>query len=289
MIDIEPYTVAVTSCGRFDLLRRTLCTLLPKLEGSVARIIVIEDSGNYDVIDTLRPFVQRLSNSCYMPSANFLGEGIDVIVNDRPLGQIRSIDRLYSHINTEWLFHCEDDWEFYGREFIRKSFVLMKEFNNISTVSIRGGDILQRMGYLLPQEFEFSSVRYRTIDPSNSRNWLRGLTFNPGLRRMRDYRIVGSYADIGVTSSESRVSDIYLALGYTFVYLCEPAAKHIGVGGRHVIDPTKFRKKFFPKLKYSIRKRVEHICRKMDHASDPCIRAIRRYQHSEAVVTKVTN
>ncbi len=30
---IEPYTMAITSCGRFDLLERTLTTLLPRLEG----------------------------------------------------------------------------------------------------------------------------------------------------------------------------------------------------------------------------------------------------------------
>ena len=30
---MEPYSVALTSCGRFDLLERTLASLLPRLDG----------------------------------------------------------------------------------------------------------------------------------------------------------------------------------------------------------------------------------------------------------------
>ena len=34
---------------------------------------------------------------------------------------IKSIDSVYSTIDTEYIFHCEDDWEFYDSSFIEKS------------------------------------------------------------------------------------------------------------------------------------------------------------------------
>ena len=43
---MEPYTAALTSFGRFDLLERTLRSLLPRLDGPLARVLIGEDSGD---------------------------------------------------------------------------------------------------------------------------------------------------------------------------------------------------------------------------------------------------
>ena len=121
---MEPYTVALTSCGRFDLLERTLQSLLPRLGGPLARVLIAEDSGDRGVHDVVRPFRDRCPR-------------IEVIVNDPPLGQVRSIDRIYAETDTEWVFHCEDDWEFFSDGFIEKSFTLLKAFPRLSMVSVR--------------------------------------------------------------------------------------------------------------------------------------------------------
>jgi hypothetical protein len=44
-----------------------------------------------------------------------------IIINPRNLGQINSIDRGYSNVDTKYIFHLEDDWEFYDYGFIEKS------------------------------------------------------------------------------------------------------------------------------------------------------------------------
>ena len=98
---MEPYTVALTSCGRFDLLERTLQSLLPRLDGPLARILIAEDSGDRSVLDVVRAFDGQPAR-------------IEAIINDPPLGQVKNIDRLYSRIETDWVFHCEDDWEFFS-------------------------------------------------------------------------------------------------------------------------------------------------------------------------------
>lgn len=243
---MEPYTVALTSCGRFDLLEQTLRSLLPRLDGPLAHIIVAEDSGDRSILDVVRPFDGQ-------------GSKIEVIVNDPPLGQVKSIDRMYSRIETEWVFHCEDDWEFFRCGFIEKSFVILKEFDHFSMVSLIGQAKFEGRDYFLPGPFAHSGVRYLAVNSAES-IWT-GLSFNPGLRRMRDYRIVGPYAHLDIAAKERHVSIRYRALGYSLAYLAEPAARHIGAG-RHVrsrAKPVGFR----GKMAVSTRKRLAWLRRKL--------------------------
>ena len=51
---MEPYTVVITSCGRFDLLELSLTSLMPRLEGPVKKILIIEDSGDNGIYDVIR-------------------------------------------------------------------------------------------------------------------------------------------------------------------------------------------------------------------------------------------
>ena len=36
------------------------------------------------------------------------------------------IDLAYSNVDTEWIFHCEDDWEFYREGFVEDSMALLE-------------------------------------------------------------------------------------------------------------------------------------------------------------------
>ena len=53
-----------------------------------------------------------------------------IIYNETNIGQIKSIDKnIYSLVKTEFIFHCEDDWEFYSYGFIEKSINILS--NNL--------------------------------------------------------------------------------------------------------------------------------------------------------------
>ena len=262
---MEPYTVALTSCGRFDLLEQTLGSLFPRLKGPVTKLVITEDSGDPGVHDVARKFA---------------GSGLkfEVLVNEPPIGQMRSIDKLYSHVETEWLFHCEDDWEFFSNGFIEASFAVLKESDHYSMVGLRNISEF-RPGYVGPRltTHRTPSVAYHVADPAIARAFA-GLSFNPGLRRMRDYRIVGAYGDFGAWASETWIARCYLALGYRLAYLAEPAVRHIG-DGRHVPDFA--RPRAFPnRFVRSIRKRSDHLRWKLHPRSDPVVRA--RWRMDEA-------
>ena len=238
---MEPYTVALTSCGRFDLLERTLETLVPRLDGPLRAILISEDSGDEGIRDVVARF-----RSSYAE--------ISTMVNDPPIGQIRSIDRLYRFVDTEWVFHCEDDWEFFAAGFIETSFALLKENERFSMVALR--DLSEyRQTVFEPERVAASGIRYRVAD--GTPRWhgdSAGLHFNPGLRRMADYRKIGPYAELGNDVREVTVSKAYRDMGYRIACLAEPAVRHIG-GGRSIRDPF-VASGFLYRMKRSARKRL---------------------------------
>lgn len=214
---MKPYDVTLTSCGRFDLLARTLDSLLPRLEGPVRQILIAKDSGDRGIYDAVAPF----------------GRDITVLFNKPRLGQIKSIDRLYSHVTADWIFHCEDDWEFFRGGFIEESFALLAQLPSCSMVNLRPMTDFDDGDF--GSQAVSAGVRY---SPSCGAWAYAGMHFNPGLRRLSDYQVVGPYAAFGAKADETRVSKGYKTRGYWVAVLAEPAVRHIGEG-RRVGDLTK--------------------------------------------------
>ena len=103
----------LTSCGRFDLLRRTLASFLEHNDTKIAKYIIVEDSGDDSVRDVL---------------AEFRDVEFDLIVNQPKRGQLWSIDLAYERVHTPYIFHCEDDWLFTKSGFMEPSLTLLKIF-----------------------------------------------------------------------------------------------------------------------------------------------------------------
>ncbi len=233
----DDYTIVVTSCGRFDLLRETLASLFAHLERPAKRVLVIEDSGDEAVRAALAD----------------LGPQIEVIVNNPQLGQMKALDKVYALVDTPYVFHCEDDWEFFRDGFLAESFALLKARPDISMVALRPRDELNPLVRDMPVE-RLGALEYFTLDPSLHPEYF-SYSFNPGLRRLDDIRALGPLAAIG---HEPDVSYAFKQRGMRMANLQEPAVRHIG-DGRHVHDPTQPKKAKTPwaKLKRSIEKRVK--------------------------------
>ena len=88
-------TVVLTSCGRQDLLAQTIHSFLRFNTAPLERFIVIED-GPGDRNEGLK---RTFSSDLFL----WLATG------DR-IGQIRAVDAAYRHVQTPYVFHCEDDW-----------------------------------------------------------------------------------------------------------------------------------------------------------------------------------
>ncbi|MEO1694532.1 MAG: glycosyltransferase family 2 protein [Pseudomonadota bacterium] len=206
------YTLVLTSCGRFDLLDATLASFRQFADHPPSRVLVTEDSGNEKA---------RVVVAYHYPDAT-------VFVNDPPLGQIRSIDALYAATETEFVFHCEDDWEFFRTGFLGESARLLDAIPAASMVALRARDDINKLVRNAPVEHE-GEIAFFRHDPKLHPEYF-GYAFNPGLRRLSDFRAVGPLSNIG---HERETSLAFKKRGQYMISLEEPAVRHIG-DGRHI-------------------------------------------------------
>lgn len=220
-------TVVVTSCNRHDLLARTLESFVRcNSDGGLARIIVVED-GAAD------------------PSAICRRVGAELIRTEARVGQIAAIDLAYAEVRTPYIFHLEDDWEFYRSGFIERSRYLLRSDPATVCVWLRAWN--DTNGHPLAWHAPDRSLgllakRYAGV--------YSGFTFNPGLRRLSDYHRLGPYGRQKLVTPlwqrrpslalayEVEANIFYERLGYRAVILDEGGyVRHIGEG-RHVTHPA---------------------------------------------------
>ena len=212
-------TVVVTSCDRHDLLERTLSSFRAhNTYSGVKRILVIED-GDGD------------------PTHICCRYGAQLIKTGTRTGQARAIDHAYAHVDTKYIFHMEDDWEFYRPGFIEKSRAILEHDPSTLLVWLRAWD--DTNGHPLSFQSDDDSLGVLSFDFGG---YWHGFTFNPALRRLFDYKRLGSFADhkLGAFPSaagaahEAAASAYYRNLGYRAVILDRMGyVRHLG-WGRHV-------------------------------------------------------
>ena len=222
-------TVVITSSNRHDLLKETLDSFVScnTYEG-VKRILIMEDSYEYP------HFVEQ--------SGAYAAYDISVLLTRPRLGQLLGIDVAYKYVDTEYIFHCEDDWEFYGRSFLETSFPILESSPMVLQVHLRKLDELFPMGVL--KYTVDASGKFAIIHEGKTEHGLwHGFSFNPGLRRLADYKRLGSYCGQLLAPRyagqhfEAYIGILYKEMGYTTAVSLSNEAKgfvrHIG-DGRHV-------------------------------------------------------
>jgi hypothetical protein len=161
------------------------------------------------------------------------------------VGQIRAIDMAYGTVGTEYIFHCEDDWEFYAPGFMEKSLAVLTSNADVLQVWIRASNDANNhpvMDYLLFAD----DVPYRLLEPRyHSAEWgtWSGFSWNPGLRRRREYQLIGSFGALDPLREkkshmvERDAAAFYVRRGFLAAILADEEGRgyvrHSG-WGRHV-------------------------------------------------------
>ena len=209
-------TVVVTSCNRHDLLARTLQSFLDKeTEHRIARILVAED-GNANPKNVCDRF------------------GAEYFCTDERVGQVRLIDLAYEKVTTPYIFHLEDDWEFLRPGFMEKSRARLEADPKTLLVQLRHWNPDEKLTYIAPDQ------SWGLVDPAPATLW-HGFSFNPALRRLSDYKLLGSYSKQRLTQSiiplvassalpyEVEASEFYFRRGYHAAILDRQGfVRHIG-------------------------------------------------------------
>lgn len=210
-------TFALTSCGRLDLLERTIDSFLKFNSYPIAAYIISEDDSSCD-LSALKEKYKHL---------NFYW-----IQNPGPRrGFLPNIDFLYKHVTTPWVFHCEDDWEFYAPDFIEPSLDILLSNNDLLQVWLRhpedtNGHPLDKAIYKTK-----GKVKYKLL----SLDYLcqfSGYTTNPGLRRLKDKVCFEAISMLGpgFIGPEGKVNIYYKQAGFRSAILLPGYVRHIGEG-----------------------------------------------------------
>ena len=215
---VADVTVVVTSCARHDLLDVTLASFRAcNTDQRVGEVLVVEDG------------LADPRQICERHGARLLRSGARV-------GQVVAIDMAYARVDTPFVFHLEDDWEFYRPGFMEPSREVLRVDPSCIVVNLRAWNDLndQPLSFTAPdRSFGVVATGFREI-------W-HGFTWNPGLRRMSDYRRLGRYGDhvkapFDVAGqdrggAEAGVGALYYKLGYRAVVLEEAGyVRHLGWG-----------------------------------------------------------
>jgi hypothetical protein len=136
-------------------------------------------------------------------------------------------------VRTPYIFHCEDDWEFYRPGFIEASLEILEAWPAICQVWLRAHDDTMGHPWIRLPQYPFALMQPGWI---NGRYCYSGFSFNPGLRRMADYRRLGPYGRHCVSlpgkdwHGEEIVGEVYRQAGFHAAILPQGYVRHIGWG-----------------------------------------------------------
>ena len=224
---MKEVTVVLTACNRADLLEKTLDSFFSINTYPIKRFIIIDDGMNFGCND----FVKTKYD---FP--------IELIYNDPKLFQIKSVDYAYSLVDTEYVFHMEEVWNFFKPNFIEDSMEVLEQDPNILQVWLRGIDDKTLNHPYHPDRYE---VNGKELVMNQHAGIWGGFSFNPGLNRLSDWksfpdgyngceRITPANLSGGVTL-ECDISVEYIKRGRITMRFVESYIEHIG-WDRHIID-----------------------------------------------------
>ncbi len=209
-------TFVITSCGRMDLLDRTLESFFEICNYKFDKFIITEDSGDREHYHYINKKWGHIFDEIIFHVGERKGIGI--------------IDEAYELVDTEYIFHCENDWTFHLDKnrlgFIKDSIIILDKILDINQVWIRDHDDLTKHKPESAYTNNFSGFDGKALTRSYRNipywgDWC-GFSLNPGLRRKADYDKIKPYAQFKKESwvkSELEISKAYKKLYYKAVWL----------------------------------------------------------------------
>ena len=213
-------TFVLTSCGRVELLNKTLESFFKFNDYKLEKMYLVEDSFDHNVYSQIK---KRWGNK------------LTLLFNEKKKGQIKSIVETYKLVKTPYIFHCEDDWIYTRKNFINDCLKIMDSDKKIIQVWLESKESASRLDI-----FEYGplkkvgNVGFRRVFCKEGWEW-GYFSFRPGIKRVYDYNLIGGYSNF---ENELDISVEYKNRGYYSVIIENPAVIDIG-DDHHVSDDTR--------------------------------------------------
>jgi len=194
----------LTSCGRTDLLQRTVDSLFLNQQREID--LLIHEDGNEILLER----------------GDYKGT-VTAMFSERK-GQHESINLfLRKRLNEKYYLHSEDDWEFKNTfDWITASVKIMESDPMIIKVLPRG-----TIEHPCKYDYEIDGIKYGFLQPWNSVDNIRwcGFSYNPGVTRvdlLKKFLPLDRY--------ENNLAERIYDAGYKKVQLERAVYHHIGEG-----------------------------------------------------------
>lgn len=207
-MDTSKITLCLTIGRRPQLLRQTLESLFKHL--NFKHIIAINDFGD---IETNNVFKELCPHG-------------KLICLEKQLGHHKAVDYMYSHVQTEYIFHCEDDWHFNQLPDLSSILNTLETYPNMTGICFRHYNdmyIPSEKKHLVSyrEAFGVRLCSLRNIHPK----WY-GYSFNPHIIKTCLLQSIGG--KFHKFRKERNIS-VYLRKKNQFMfYLVEGGCHHIG-------------------------------------------------------------
>jgi len=203
-------TVVLTSCGRLDLLERTINSFLALNTYPIEQYILNDDSGNREVHKKL---------------VDIYGDLFTLILPSEKKGQSKALDRMYRLADTEYIVGLEDDWLFEGNpNFTSNSIEILQNRSDIHQIWFR--DFKDHGHPVEPFENDCNGIKYKMLQTGYLGAW-NGFSWNPRICRKSDW--VKFFPNGFNEIKEEYHCNIHAGKqGYRAATLLETSCRHIG-------------------------------------------------------------
>ena len=217
---MKKVTFVLTSCGRVELLNKTLESFFKFNDYKLEKMYLVEDSFNQNVYSEIK---------------KKWGKKLTLCLNEKKKGQIKSIIETYNLVKTPFIFHCEDDWVYTRKNFIQDCLQIMNSDKKIIQVWLESKESASRLDIFEYGELQkIGKIGFRRVFCKEGWEW-GYFSFRPGIKRLYDYNLIGGYDKF---KNELDIGVEYKRRGYYTVIIEKPAVIDIG-DDHHVGDVTR--------------------------------------------------
>jgi hypothetical protein len=218
---MKELTVIFFSCRRVHLLHQSVKAFLEHNTYPLYDFIIVNDSGEAEIHEQLRKYFQ----------------GATLILNERNVGLMASIDNGYAHVKTDYVLHFEDDWCVKKEGFIEPAIEIMDarpEIEEVWFADYNNHPLDEKVLNVGEIPYRLASENYQKgMNEINDNAW-HGFTTACALKRISDYKKVAPYADIPwegtIWHREQAIGERYHQLGYRTACLLDEYVYNIGYG-----------------------------------------------------------
>lgn len=183
-------TILITSCWRFNLLKKTIISLWDNIDLSKYNKIMTEDSLDKNHIKKIEKAM-----------INWFLKWWKVIFTNW-IKQYWALFEMYKNVSSKYIFHCEDDWYFKKTDcdFFNISIKILENNSNIWIVLLRDfysdwwlNDINKNENDRFDELFLHNSLLESNTEFIFTNNtitwdWWNGFSYNPWMRRTNEMK-----------------------------------------------------------------------------------------------------